>query len=57
LKLNYFGKEKFKTKVGGFFSLLLFAMMIWYIVVRAQKLLLREDPTTTYNELYYNVDE
>ncbi len=57
MKLNYFGKEKFKTKVGGFFSLLLFAMMIWYIVVRAQKLLLREDPTTTYNELYYNVDE
>jgi hypothetical protein len=55
--LNYFGREKFKTKVGGFFSLLLIAMMVWYIVVRAKKLILMEDPTTTFNELYYNVYE
>jgi uncharacterized membrane protein len=57
LKLNYFGKEKYKTKVGGFFSLLLFAMMMWYIVVQATKLILKSDPTTTFNELYYHVDE
>ncbi len=55
--MNYFGKEKYKTKVGGFISLILFSLMIWYIVVQAQKLLLKEDPTTTFNELYYRVNE
>jgi len=36
--------------------LVLYALMVWYIAVQAKKLILLEEPTTSFNELYFNVE-
>ena len=42
--INMNGKSRYTTRVGGCFGLLIYSLLVWFVIVRIEKMMERREP-------------